>query len=168
MKHTLLALPKPDQKWMNEFKRKNPWNRNGISNYKPILHINQNDNNKPDTKKGIQYQLTNTIYWWSNENWKFCTRMWCLNKHQQHNIRHQRGKDSLCAIIYYSRRSSKMERAIYTLNHKQQQDDFPNIWDFYDETTRCLQGSEPHWLGHAKAGLITTRKQTGGRNDHWL
>ena len=36
-----------------------------------------------------------------------------------------------------------MEGAIYMLYYEQQQNDIPNVWDFYDKTTRCLQGSEP-------------------------
>ena len=37
-----------------------------------------------------------------------------------------------------------MEGAIYTLYYEQQQDDVPDIQHFYDEITRCLQGSKPH------------------------
>ena len=42
----------------------------------------------------------------------------------------------------------------------------PNFQCFYDKTTRWLQGSKPGRLGHAKAGPITTRKLTSGRNGH--
>ena len=35
---------------------------NGIYHYVPIHNLNRTDNNEHGTKKGIQYQLTNTVY----------------------------------------------------------------------------------------------------------
>ena len=59
-----------------------------------------------------------------------------------------------------------MEGTVHMLHHKQQQNDIPNLQCFYDKITRHLQGSKPNRFSHAKAGIIMTRKQTGGRNDH--
>ena len=47
-----------------------------------------------------------------------------------------------------------MEGTIYAIHHKQQQDDVPNLQHFYDKITRCLQGSKPSGLSHAKLALL--------------